>query len=66
MRPLRPPTLDPMAGATARAIRTDPAAPRCIGDPTDLRYGEYERSERPGDAQRIYDPTDPEYGELSA
>lgn len=64
---MRPPALDPTAGATARAIRAHPETPRRIDDPTDPRCGESTRhiGERVGD-QLIWDPTDPEYGERAA
>ena len=37
---MRPPTMDPTAGETAREIHTHPGVPRPIADPTDPRYGE--------------------------
>ncbi len=59
---MRPPILDPTAGATARAIRAHPEAPQPICDPTDRRYGELMRDTREDAAdQQVGDPTDPEY-----
>lgn len=63
---MRTPTLDAIAGRTARELRVRPAAPWPILDPTDSRFGETLRdSGAPvGDPARIFDPTDPAYGEL--
>ncbi len=63
---MRTPTLDAIAGQTARELRAHPAAPRPILDPTDPRFGGRLHDARGpvGDPARIFDPTDPEYGEL--
>ncbi|MBV9004335.1 MAG: hypothetical protein JOZ98_13705 [Solirubrobacterales bacterium] len=64
---MRPPILDPTAGATARAIRAHPEAPQPVCDPTDPRYGELMPDTREDAAdQPVCDPTDPEYGPSAA
>jgi hypothetical protein len=60
---MRPPTTDPTAGETARAIRLDPEASAPIADPTDPRYGDIPRAaESAARVTRIVDPTDPACG----
>ena len=55
--------LDPTAGERARALRTSPALPLRILDPTDIRFGAFPLADHAlSDAGRVLDPTDPEYG----
>jgi hypothetical protein len=62
---MRPPTLDVIAGQTAREIRAHPTARWPILDPTDPRSGERLRASREDAslARRVCDPTDPKCGE---
>jgi hypothetical protein len=61
------PTIDPMAGERARAIRANPEASQPIPDPTDPRCRKaFDSVPTTGDSDRILDPTDPEYGQLPA
>jgi len=62
---MRSPTLDAMAGETARAARMRPGAPRPITDPTNPRYGMLpaEARRRAAAMAQIVDPTDPRCGE---
>jgi hypothetical protein len=62
---MRPPTLDPTAGETARASRLHPRAPERVADPTDARYGELlsDAWQHASDAPRTVDPTNPACGE---
>lgn len=59
---MKPQTLDPTAGETARLIRADPTRPLRVADPTDPRCGGLEldgAEERP---PQTLDPTDPACG----
>jgi len=57
---MRPPTLDPTAGETARAARAHPEAGHRVLDPTDPRFGSIASAgTEVGEFPRIFDPTNP-------